>query len=359
MSRSTAYHPLRRRAAVATALVAVAAVSLGCQSKLGAAAYVGSHRVSDDELSLAVNQGLADPQIKKAVDTSLSGDLATYRRVLLDARVQHLLIGQAADRLGVSVRNADVDDQLALLVAQAGGPDQIRTLFARNGLTEQAGEQVIRDEVLLAEIGYANGAHRASESELRTAYQTNLPQYTTMTLGVIQAMDQASAESLRVQLERDPGRFAELARSHPGTGTTPSPQQISAVNTPPDLLVKLNRVGPGHSVVFNQPGQAGQPDLFAVVQLVRRDVVPFEQVRAQLQSASLSAAENTAGPYLAKVARKVRVRINPRYGAWDYGKNQVAELPHPLVKLPSPAAPKPQAAPGAGGPGDAGAPPSN
>ncbi|HEX5493541.1 MAG TPA: SurA N-terminal domain-containing protein [Mycobacteriales bacterium] len=359
MSRSTAHHPLRRRVAVTTALVAVAAVSLGCQSKLGAAAYVGAHRISDHDLSQAVNQGLADSQIKKAVDGSLGGDLATYRRVVLDTQVQHLLIGQAADRLHVAIRTVDVDEQLALLIAQAGGKDQARALFARNGLTERAGEQVIRDEVLLAEIGYANGAHRASDSELRAAYQTNLPQYTTMTLGVIQTTDQATAESLRGQLEDDPTSFADLARSHPGSGTTPSPQQISAVNTPPELLVKLNAVRPGHSVVFDQAGAAGQPDQFAVVQLVRRDVLSFEQVRAQLQSASLSAAENAAAPYLAKVAKQVRVRINPRYGAWDYTKNQVADLPHPQVKLPAPAAPQPQAAPGAGGQGDAGTPPSN
>lgn len=358
MTRSTAHHSLRRRISVAVALVAVAAVTLGCESKMGTAALVGSHQISDHDLSQAVDQSLADPQIKKAIDSGLNGDLGKFRQVVLDNQVRHLLIAQAASKLHVTAKDADVQGQLALLVSQAGGKDKARALFARNGLTEQAGEQVIRDEVLLAEIGYATGAHRVTDSDLRTAYQSNIAQYTTMTVGVIQTPDEATAESVRGQLESDPSSFTALAKSHAGGQTTASPQQVSAANTSPALLDKLNAVQPGHSIVFTVPGQAGQPGLFAVIQLVRRDVVPFETVRAQLQATSLSQAENAATPYLATLAKQVKVKINPRYGSWDYSKNQVADLPDPLLKLRPSATPAPApAAPGAGGQDGAGAPP--
>lgn len=333
MSRSTAHRPLRRRVTVAAAVAAVAALGLGCQSNVGSAAYVGNHRITAADLSDAVDEGLANPQIRKAVDDRLGGDVAAYRRVVLDTQVQHLLVTQAADRLHVAVREGDVADQLAALIGQAGGASSARDLFARNGLTEQAGEQVVRDEVLLAEIGFANGAPRLSEDQLRAAYQSNLDQYTTMTLGVIQTPDAATATSVRDQLERDPQSFATLAQKYAGGQTTSQPQQISAANTNPALVSKLNPVQPGHAIVFSQADPTGGPGLFAVIQLVRRDVVPFETARAQLRTNSLSAAEQAAQPYLAKLAKQIGVRINPRYGQWDYTQNQVADLPDPLLKL--------------------------
>ncbi len=367
MSRSTAHRPLRRRTAVTAALVAVAALTLGCQSNMGSAAYVGDHRISDSDLSAAVDRGLADPQIRKVVDDNLNGDVAAYRRVVLDTQVQHALIAQAGNRLHVSASDSEVSEQLALLALQAGGEDQVRALFARNGLTQQDGEAVIRDEVLMAEIGYATGAERPTDSALRDAYESNRAQYTTLTLGVIQTPDAATAAQVRDQLDQDPATFDTLARRYAGGETTPTPQQVGAQNLNQALLDQIDKVEPGHAVVYNPQVQGGVPELFAVIQVVKRDVVPFETVLPQLRAGSLSAAQNTAAPYLAKLAKEIGVKVNPRYGTWDFARNQVADLPDPMLKLrpepgssaqpgqPVPGQPVPgQPVPGAPGAGDQG-----
>ena len=372
MSRSTAHRPLRRRTAVATALVAVAALALGCQSNMGGAAFVGDHRISDSDLSQLVDRGLADPQIKKVVDDSLDGDVAAYRRVVLDTQVQHSLIVQAGDRLKVSVSDGEVSEQLALLAEQAGGQDQVRALFARNGLTEQDGEEVIRDQVLMAEIGYATGAARPSDSALHDAYESNRAQYTTLTLGVIQTPDAATAKQVRDQLDGDPATFGKLAEKYVGGETTPAPQQVGAQNLNQALLDQVDAVEPGHAFVYSPQVPGGVPELFAVIQLVKRDVVPFEAVLPQLRAGSLSAAQNAAAPYLAKFAKEIGVKINPRYGTWDFATNQVADLPDPMLKLrpkPGPSAQSGEAAPGqpvpgqpvpgAGDQGGAGVPPTD
>jgi hypothetical protein len=335
LSRSSE-HPKspRRRLTLAAAATAAAALALtGCQTKMGTAAFVGDHRITDHDLRAAVDDGLADPRIRKLVDEDLKGDFATYQRVVLDNEVQHLLVTEAARRLHVSVTSADVQAELDALTRQAGGADSLSSLFARNGLTEEMGQRAVRDQALLAEIGYASGAHRATDAELRKAYDNARTQLTTFTLGVVQVDDEATANAVLDRLRADPKSFSAVAAQHAGGATTPSPQQVRASDTNPALLSKLENVEAGDGVVFTQAGQNGGAGLVAVVMVLARDVAPFEQVRPQLESNTVSEAETAAGKYLTSLARELGVRVNPRYGTWDYTKNQIADLPDPLVKL--------------------------
>lgn len=353
MSRSTVPAPVgtrstRRRVTLAAATAVAAAVALvGCQSKVGTAAFVGDHRISDHDLRRAVDDGLTDPRIKRIVEDDLKGDVARYQRVVLDTEVQHLLVTEAARRLHVSVSSDDVQTQLRLLVQQAGGEDNLGQLFARSGLTAEKGQRAVRDQALLTEIGYASGAHRATDDELHKAYDNARPQFTTLTLGIVQVADEDTAASVLDQLRQDPGNFSAVAAQHPGGATTPSPQQVRAADTNPALLSRLENVRAGDGIVFSQPGQSGAPGLVAVVMVLARDVVPFEDVRSQLESNTVSEAQTAAGRYLSRLAKEIGVRINPRYGTWDYAGNQINDLPDPLVKL-SPATPT------AGGSGTAG-----
>lgn len=338
MSRVSLPRTMRRRRTVATAALAVVATIalVGCENKASTAAFVGDHRISDEDLRRTVDDALDHPAVKKLVDERLGDNAnAAYRRVILDNEVQHMLVEQAADRLDVDVASSAVDERLTQIAAGAGGVEHLDDLFASNGLTPEAGRRVVRDETLLTEIGYASGAPRADEAELRRSYEAARPQFTSLTLGIIQVPDDQTAQSVLGQLRDDPEKYADLAAQHADGATMPQPQTVSLTEINPTLLTKLEPVRAGDGIVFSQPAQAGGPGLFAVIYLVNRQVAPFESVRSQLEADKIAAAQSAANTYLSKLAKDLKVRVNPRYGKWDYTQNHIADLPDPLVKLPS------------------------
>ena len=103
----------RRRVSAVVVLAAATAVVLsGCQPRLGAAALIGDQRISDDRLHTLVQDALASPGVRDALPQSTyKGDLAAYRRTVLNVEVQVALAEAAARRLGIRVDERKVSER--------------------------------------------------------------------------------------------------------------------------------------------------------------------------------------------------------------------------------------------------------
>lgn len=139
--------PARLAAAGLLAVVALA----GCGSTpvlAGSAAIVGDTRISTDELSRLVEQGLADPAAG-----SLAADRVGYQRDVLGRLITSDVVKQAADRAGVTVEPGDVDAQYAALEQSVGGADALREQAGAAGLTLERVRELARTRALTLALG--------------------------------------------------------------------------------------------------------------------------------------------------------------------------------------------------------------
>lgn len=146
----------RRRAIALVAALALLSLT-GCQSRAGAAALVGSGRISEDQVRAVVQQGLAVGSINQAV----AADAGGYRRLILGRLLKHAVIAGAARKLRVSAPEGPIDAAInanvvqlkgrpALLAALAGSPyelppSQLRPFFRDIILLEVIGQRLAAD----------------------------------------------------------------------------------------------------------------------------------------------------------------------------------------------------------------------
>src|SRR4051812_30950711 len=133
-------HPLvirspRRLALVAAAGLAVLTLS-GCGNdpvRAGAAATVGTERITTSALNALVTRGLADPQAEQ----QLGADKAAFQRQSLSRLIHHEVLTQAAEEQGVNITDGAVDERIADFQRQAGGAQQLEQTAAQSGVAKQ------------------------------------------------------------------------------------------------------------------------------------------------------------------------------------------------------------------------------
>lgn len=112
---------------------AAAAVLLlsGCGSspvRAGAAAVVGQDRITTQQFTQQVDQGLADPGASQ-----LAADRVGYQRTLLGRIIDAQVLEQAAKDRGVTVTPGQVDAQYSRLEQANGGPDGLLAAAGAQG----------------------------------------------------------------------------------------------------------------------------------------------------------------------------------------------------------------------------------
>ncbi len=162
---------LRRRSA-ALAVLAVLLVPLAaCESRPGAAAFVGDTRIRDNRVQELTDEGLKDPAVRKGVK-----DLSAYRGVVLSRLIKHELITRVAAKLGVTATDGEVAQVLASEQQRAGGAKQLVAAVAGAPLGLPPGqlEPFFRDLILLDQIGAELTKGLVfTEAELQAFYDEN------------------------------------------------------------------------------------------------------------------------------------------------------------------------------------------
>ncbi len=168
--------PSTARASRWRATVALAAITLlsvaGCQARAGSAAIVGSSRITDDQVRQVAQEGLR----VKTVSTAVGSDIGGYRQLILGRLLKHLLVADAARKLGVSVSQGQLDTTLKADVQRLGGRAQLDAALAAAPLKLPPSElrPFLRDSLLLNAMGdrFTTGL-TFSDAEAKKFYDVN------------------------------------------------------------------------------------------------------------------------------------------------------------------------------------------
>ena len=327
---------LKNYAGVVAAVAVTALTASACNTSPGAAALVGSDRISVAHLQQEVDDALANPQAEQ----QLGSDRAGFVRTELARLITNDIVVAAAARHGITITQADIDTQLNEFAQQAGGPAQLLQQAEQSGIPRAELSSFTRYYVLQQKLGDALIASvPVSQSELEAAYQQNIDSYDQVHSAHILVKTKALADNILAQVKADPTKFASLASKY----------SIDTSNK--DTGGDLGFAGQGQFVPsFSHAIFAAKVGSFIevhskfgwhVVHVIAHKNVTLAQATPELKTTIL---KNTRDKLLAQAlsdeARKLGVHVNPRYGVWDFARGSVvAPSANDSVSSPAPTTP--------------------
>jgi foldase protein PrsA len=342
------------RIATATVAVSLAALALtGCGNspvRSGAAATVGSARISTDQLAGLVTRGLKDPQAQQ----QLGADKAKFQRQTLARLIRHQLLLKAAGSAGVTASPGAIDAKLADFERQAGGSQQLLQQAAQGGIAAQDLRPFVADLVLIDALGdkLTQGID-VPAAALQGLYAKNIAQYDQVHAAHILVAKKALADAILSHVKADPAQFAALAAKN------------STDTSNKDKGGDLGFAGRGSFVKeFENAVFSARPGAFLevktqfgfhVVHVLERRTTTLEQATPELRRNALQQQrDQRVGQLLSSLARSLHVKVNPRFGRWDDKQLQVVAASTPDTV----SSPAPSAGGGTPGPGAVVPPPS-
>ena len=324
----------------------------GCGSgtvRAGAAAVVGSDRITTSTVRDVVARGLVDPQAQQ----SAGADRTAFERSVLGRLIDHVLVVKAAEKAGVSVSGAEIDGAQDRIAQQLGGVAALKAEAAKAGIAPGDLRQTITDIALRDNLGdQLTASIDVPDTALRAAYQQGIAEYDKVDSAHILVTTQAQATSILATVTKDPAQFAALAAqfsqdaSNKARGGELGFQGRGALEKPFENAIFDNK--PGSFVIAKT--RFG----FHVIKVIARKTVTFEQAKGDLRRGLLGQQRTTAvQALLQRTAMELGVSVNPRFGAWDAATLAViapkADPAKDVTKTsPSPNAPAAGIAPGAG-----------
>jgi len=350
-----------RRVAVAAVAALALAGCAGSPMRAGAAALIGSSRISTEELARRVDEGLADPAAAQ-----LAADRAAYQRDVLSRLISGEVVDEAARREGVTVTPGEVDAQYAALQASVGGADELRQQAAAAGLSLDRVRDLARTRAQTAALGDTLTADvPVPREQLEQAYQAGLDTYDRVRTAQVQLASLAEAQALLPQARGlSDEAFGQLARTRSlDEATKDSGGDLG-------FLPRSGFAGEGLEDYGTAAFAAKPGDTFAVasprgghlVRVLQRRTTTPEQAAPELRRTVLQQQRDTAvQALLAKTAASLDITVNPRFGSWDGQALSVVdraatgprEVSSPEAPAGGPAAPQGDpAAPGGASPPD-------
>ncbi|HSV66400.1 MAG TPA: hypothetical protein VLJ59_10905 [Mycobacteriales bacterium] len=328
-----------RRTAGLAALLAAGMIALtGCQPSTGTAAFVGAQRITERQLQAAVDEGLALPGARAEVIKQSGGDLAEFRRSMLQTAILSALVDEAARRTGAAVTPVATQQLISSIGGAEGARQRLHVSTAQ--LTRLA-----YNRLLVQELGYVlGGVQRPTDQVLRQQYLRTARQQSIVTISVVQVGDMQELRAVVARLRADPGSLAALAKQYAKYEfTRAQPQTVDSTIRPESLFAQLVAARPGDVVPFVGPRQ------FVAFKVVKVSLPTFQQARGALLDANQTLALNGGFEYLVRLSGEFGVRVNPRYGAWTVDRTagvfRVDQATNPVLRLggasPPPDAPPP------------------
>jgi len=318
--------------------------------RAGAAATVGDERITQSELEELVTRGLKDP----AAEQTVGADKPAFERSVLSRLIQHEVLAVAAGKQSVTVDGATVDAAYDRFADQLGGETALKTEAAKAGIAAVDLRGVIADAALRDALADKLTADvEIPDAALRQAYQEGISEYDKVRSAHILVSTQQQAQQLLAQVRAKPDVFPSLAARFS--------QDTSNKDTGGDLGFQgRGRLEKGfEDAVFSaKPGAfviAKTSFGYHVIHVIARRTTTFEQAKVFLRRTLLGDERGfVLQDELAKTARDLGVRINPRFGSWDPITEDVIATPicADAVSSPSPrpddtgqAVPEPSASP--------------
>jgi len=302
------------RLAVGATALAGLVVLTGCGAQHpGAAAFVGSTRISASDLTARVDRGLANPQAK----AQLGGDRPAFERRMLTQLIDEKVIQAAAKDEGVTVTQGQVDARLSQYAAQAGGRKQLEQQAAQGGVSPTDLPGFVRDIVLTDAIGDKLVANApVPQAQLQALYKSNIDQFDQVRSAHILVKDKATADRILAAVKAKPSTFADFARRYSidtsnknNGGLLPFTGRSGFVKPFSDAIFAAK---PGSFVeVHSQFG-------WHVVHVLERRTTTLAQATPALRRQALASQRQTLlDKLLTDTAKRLNIRVSPRFGRWN------------------------------------------
>jgi parvulin-like peptidyl-prolyl isomerase len=310
-----------RVSALAVAALAAVSVLSSCSSHTspGAAALVGSDRISTGSLQSAVNAALANPQAK----AQIGSNRPEFTRELLAKMISDKVVASAAAAHHVTVSSTDVSNQTAQFVQQAGSLKALQTQAAQGGVPVSQLPAYIRSYALEQKLEASLiNALPVSQAQLQAAYDKNKSSYQQVDSAHILVKTKALGEQLLAKVKAHPSQFAALAKRYSiDTGSKDNGgnlgfQSRTAFVKPFADAIFTNKPGT-YVLVHSQYG-------YHVIHVIAKRTQSLASVTPQLK-ASLFSSQGASLLSKAIVAesQKIGVHVSPRYGTWNAAKQTV------------------------------------
>lgn len=314
MTRTARPTSLARRLVPAAPVVAALLLS-GCGGavRTGAAATVGSDRITTTTLQGVVDRGLADPQAAQ----QLGSDRPAFQRQVLSRLITGDLLRDAAASKGVQVTDGEVDARMAQFASQLGGQSQLEAQAAQSGIARQDLRPFVRDLTLNDKLADTLVQGKTvTDADLKAAYQKNIAQYDQVTARHILLKTQAEAQQVLAQVKADPATFAAIASARSlDTGSKAKGGQL-------DPAGRGAYVKPFEDALFSaKPGTFGIVHTqygFHVYEVLKHQTTTLAQATPALRRSLLQPQRQQAvSTLLRSTAKKNAISVNPRFGRWD------------------------------------------
>jgi parvulin-like peptidyl-prolyl isomerase len=323
--------PARLRALVgAVAVGAVAVIASGCGPvQSGAAAIVGDRAISVNRLQTITTRVLANPSARQ----QLGSDVASLQRNELSRLIYFDVLDSAAKQEHVSVSQTDVRSALASLLQQVGGSKStLEQQLAISGIAPAELNTVARAIALGNAVSNHLVANIAvTHAQLVTAYQQNIDTYDKVHSAHILVQSKAKAIQLLHEVRAHPDRFAALAK------------QFSIDTQSGAAGGDLGTQGPGAFVPgFSKPVFKAKPGSFIlahsqygwhVVHVISHTTESLAKATPTLRTGILQTqASQRLTALLTATAKRLHIKVSPRYGTWNLAKQEVDPPPNDLSR---------------------------
>ena len=300
-------------------LVGVAGLS-ACSNSNDIVAKVGNATITVAQFDKAVQDAYSDPVIGKQAKK----EGASFRQTLLTQMIQGELMQQIAKQKGISNSPADVTAfETALFQGQTA--EELQESTAAGGALYTV--QAIHDEAEKGLVAIALGekALGKTEAELTAAAATTLTASTkTLNLRYVLAPD-ADAEGYLNELKAGTTTLDALGASL-GPATDGSPQPLEEPNVDltqqPDQIKQALAGVPqgGYAAISSGQGTTLLVQVAAVTDL------PADQLQAQASSQAQQQISQAGLTEAAKLAKKLNIWVNPRYGTLQSPKEDLPSI---------------------------------
>jgi hypothetical protein len=151
---------------VVAAVLAGGLLVAGCSApQAGAAATIGDSRITETQLTEQVQAALeAQRQPVDSANAELTSKTLS-RMITVD------LVDRLAAKNGIAVTQGDIDQTLAQYDQQAGGRDQVLTVFAEQGVAPSQIEPLVRMNLQAQALGVKLAPHGSADEQGKAVFE--------------------------------------------------------------------------------------------------------------------------------------------------------------------------------------------
>ncbi len=322
------------------ALVSVVLVLSACGTS-STAATIGATELSHEELRKEIAlfrllTGLSGVPCGTPVQGE-SQDAACARFTLTNLIQEELVLSYAEGR-DVQVEDTEVQDAISRLEGDLGGPTELSSRLEEAGVTRSQLVELARRLLLFGDVQQEVIDEGLDEAELQEAYEQQLGQFTTVEVSHI--LVETEREAATIADRATSRNFERLARERSQDETSAANGGNLGAFSESEFLQRFDPVFTAAVLALEPGGISGPVQTqfgWHVIELIRRDVAAFDDVREQIvaqQGATVFDA------WLRQRYVEIDIEVNPRYGRLDVATGEVlpvrstAESPAPTGATP-------------------------